>query len=292
VSRRQQSRFALPILTAAIVLVTTLGLGIATLVDGGGSALAGTKTFAVSAVRSVAGVDAESYVAIDAGTGHLLVAHGEHVQRPIASLTKMMTALLVIEDGGLRDSVRVPAVATAVEPNKDYLKKGRSYPRRLLLYSALLASNNDAAATLAYAAGGNSLGTFYERMTDRARQLSMADTTYRSASGLNDVSNLSSAYDQALLARIALQNHLFARIVSTRRKAFPDWGRVYVNHNRMLAWYPGTIGIKTGWTTAAGGCLATAVERDGQTVVAVILDSDQIWVDMPRLLRQAFKRLQ
>jgi D-alanyl-D-alanine carboxypeptidase len=246
----------------------------------------------VPGARAAVPIGAESYVAVDAASGRVLVAHAEHTRRPIASLTKMMTALLVIEDGHLDEHVRVAAAATTVEPNKDYLVAGRRYPRRLLLYSALLGSNNDAAAALAYDAGGGKIGVFYERMTERARALGMHDTTYRSASGLNDVSNLSSAYDQALLGRVALRNPLFAKIVDTRRKRFPEYGKTYVNHNKMLFWYPGTRGIKTGWTTRAGGCLAVAVERNGRTVVAVILDSDDIWRDMPKLVDRAFRQLQ
>ncbi len=233
-------------------------------------------------------IGAESFVAIDAASGRVLAARDERERRPIASLTKMMTALLVIEDGNLHAKVRVPRVATAVEPSKDYLVAGERYPRTMLLYSTLLGSNNDAAAALGYSAGGSSLDRFYERMTNRAHELGMRDTTYRSASGLNDVSNLSTAYDQALLGRRALRNPLLARIVRTWRKAFPGYGKVYVNHNKMLSWYPGTLGLKTGWTTAAGGCLATAVERDGRIVVAVVLDSDDIWSDMPRLVDRAF----
>jgi D-alanyl-D-alanine carboxypeptidase (penicillin-binding protein 5/6) len=253
--------------------------------------LATAAAWAPVASASSARLSAESFVAIDARSGRVLVARAEHVRRPIASLTKVMTALLVIEDGRLSAKVRVPAVATAVEPNKDYLVAGRRYPRRLLLYSALLGSNNDAAAALGYAAGSGSLGRFYKRMTARAHALGMRETTYRSASGLNDVTNLSTAYDQVLLSRFALRNTLLARIVRTWRKPFPAYRRVYVNHNKMLSWYPGTLGVKTGWTTAAGGCLATAVRRYGRVVIAVVLDSDDIWGDMPRLLDRAFARL-
>jgi D-alanyl-D-alanine carboxypeptidase len=243
---------------------------------------------APAASASSARISADSFVAVDAASGRVLVAKAEHVRHPIASLTKMMTALLVIEAGELRAKVRVPRVATSVEPSKDYLVAGRRYPRLMLLYSTLLGSNNDAAAALGYAGGGGSLDRFYERMTARARSLGMRDTTYRSASGLNDATNLSTAYDQAILGRFALRNSLLARIVRTWRKAFPTYRKVYVNHNKMLSWYPGTIGLKTGWTTAAGGCLATAVQRNGHTVIAVILRSDAIWVDMPRLVKRAF----
>lgn len=244
---------------------------------------------APAASASSARITADSFVAIDAASGRVLAARAKHERHPIASLTKVMTALLVIERGELRAKVRVPAAATGVEPSKDYLVAGRRYPRMLLLYSALLGSNNDAAAALGYVDGGGSLARFYRRMTDRAQALGMRDTTYRSASGLNDLTNLSTAYDQAILGRFALRNPVLARIVRTWRKAFPTYGRVYVNHNKMLSWYPGTVGLKTGWTTAAGGCLTVAVERNGRTVVAVILDSDDIWSDMPRLVDRAFR---
>ena len=251
--------------------------------------LAISALVAPAASASSARISADSFVAIDAASGRVLVARSAHERHPIASLTKVMTALLVIESGHLRAKVRVPRVATSVEPSKDYLVAGRRYPRMLLLYSALLGSNNDAAAALGFVAGGGSLDRFYERMTTRARSLGMRNTTYRSASGLNDLTNLSTAYDQAILGRFALRNPLLAKIVRTWRKAFPTYGKAYVNHNKMLSWYPGTVGLKTGWTTAAGGCLATAVQRRGRTVIAVVLGSDAIWVDMPRLVKRAFR---
>lgn len=241
--------------------------------------------------QAQARITADSYVAIDAASGRVLAAKNPHERRPVASLTKVMTALVVIESGDLDGSVRVRRAATLVEPNKDYLEPGRRYPTMMLLYSALLASNNDAAAALGYAWGGGDIGRFYDAMTRRAHALGMRNTTYRSASGLNDVSNLSTAYDQALLGRAALRNPLLASIVRTKRKSFPRYGRTYVTHNKMLSTYPGTIGIKTGWTTAAGGCLLTAVQRDGHTVIGVVLGSDDIWSDMRRLLSRAYARL-
>jgi D-alanyl-D-alanine carboxypeptidase len=123
----------------------------------------------------------------------------------------------------------------------------------------------------------------------------MVATTYASAAGLEDAANLSTARDQARLARFALQNPLFARIVSTRehrtRWAAPTYAKVWVNHNRMLAWAPGTYGVKTGWTTRAGGCLVIAQRRGDRAVIAVVLGSPSIWTDMPTLLDRAFARL-
>jgi D-alanyl-D-alanine carboxypeptidase (penicillin-binding protein 5/6) len=238
---------------------------------------------------------AEAYVAIDADSGTVLVAKNERERRPIASLTKIMTGLLAIEHGDLGRKIRVPKEATLVEPNRDGLKSHRWYSRELLLYSMLLGSNNDAADTIGYDLGGGSLVRFYAEMDARARDLGLADTVYSSASGLNDVGNYSTALDQAVLSRFALENPSFARVVRTKRKIFPwprpTFAKEYINHNRMLFTYPGTYGVKTGYTSRAGGCLAVAVRRDGHSVIAVLLDSQNIWLDMPKLVRRAFRGL-
>jgi D-alanyl-D-alanine carboxypeptidase len=240
-------------------------------------------------------LSAEAYIAIDAETGRVLIAHRDRRRLPIASLTKMMTALIVIKGGELGRKIQVPKKATLVEPNKEGLVANRWYQRKLLLYSALLESANDSAYALAYDAGGGSLAGFYRKANAKARGLGMTDTIYRSPNGLNDTTNLSSARDQAILGRAALQNDVFAKIVSTRRKMVkwppPTYRKEWVNHNDMLFTYAGTYGIKTGWTTAAGGCLATGVRRNGHAIIAVILDSNNIWVDMPRLVEKAFARI-
>src|SRR5436190_2802238 len=161
-----------------------------------------------------------------------------------------------------------------------------------LLWSSLLVSSNDSATALAIDAGGGSLDRFYALMNAKARSLGMEHTMYASASGLNDSSNLSTALDQAILARAALTNPTFARIVATRihrtRWPPPTYAKVWVNHNKMLATTPGTYGVKTGWTTRAGGCLIVAERRGGRSVIGVILDSPSIWVDGPALIDDAF----
>jgi D-alanyl-D-alanine carboxypeptidase len=257
---------------------------------GVGSGLASTA----SAVPT-ASISARSFVAIDADSGRVLVAHASTVRRPIASLTKVMTALIVIERGQLQAPVRVTAAATRVEPEREGLVAGQSYSRMTLLWSSLLVSSNDSATALAIDAGGGSLGRFYALMNARARLLGMVRTTYASASGLDDTANLSTALDQAILARAALANPTFAHIVATRvhRTSWqpPTYAKVWVNHNKMLMTTPGTYGVKTGWTTRAGGCLIVADRRGGHAVIAVILDSPSIWVDGPNLIDDAFARM-
>lgn len=241
-------------------------------------------------------LSASAYIAIDPDTGQILVARHERRRLPVASLTKIMTALVVIEAGALGKKAQVPAEAVRVEPNLEGLRAGRWYVRKQLLFSALLESTNDTAETLAYDAGAGSISRFYRLMNERARELGMADTTYTSASGLNDDTNLSSARDQALVAREALRNPVFAAMVRTRVKRVswppPTYAKEWVNHNKMLWTYEGTYGVKTGYTTRAGGCLAVAVRRGEHSVIAVVLGSENIWADMPRLVDEAFARLE
>jgi D-alanyl-D-alanine carboxypeptidase (penicillin-binding protein 5/6) len=241
------------------------------------------------------GISAQAYIAIDAETGRVLIAHRDRQKRPIASLTKMMTALVTIERGGPDATVEIPYVATQVEPNLAGFMAGQAVTRRVLLWATLLESANDAAVALAYDGGNGSLARFFRKMNARARQLGMSDTRYRSASGLEDAVNWSSARDQAILARAALEEPLFAKMVSTKRKRLADWptgsARELVNHNELLSEYAGTYGVKTGFTTKSGNCLVAAVRRNGQSIVAVVLGSQSIYYDMPRLVDKAFALL-
>lgn len=240
-------------------------------------------------------VTARAWVGVDAATGKVLIAQRAAERRPIASLTKMMTGLLVAEAGNLAQRVRVPTAATLVEPSREGLRPGSRYRRGTLLWSALLVSANDSAEALAYDLGGGSLQRFYALMNERARGIGMRSTVYASASGLEDARNRSTAYDQALLARAALGNGTFAEIVSTVRHvtrwAAPTIAKEWINHNRMLRTYPGTYGIKTGWTTRARACVAVAVRRGDRSVIVVVLGSKNLWADTPALVDRAFARL-
>jgi D-alanyl-D-alanine carboxypeptidase len=205
-----------------------------------------------------------------------------------------MTGLLTAEAGNMWRPVTVSATAAQVEPNKDGLIIGNRYPRGVLLYSAMLGSNNDAAAALGEDLGGGNYARYYKMMNRRAKQLGLTDTQYASSSGLNDATNWSTARDQAIMLARALENPTFAKASGTWRHTvrWNDTGgkRTYENHNDMLQTYRGTIGGKTGFTTLAGGCLAVAVRRGGHTIVGVILNTNDIWGDMPKLMDAAFKR--
>jgi D-alanyl-D-alanine carboxypeptidase len=240
-------------------------------------------------------ITAPEFVAIDATTGAVLLRRHDREPVPIASLTKVMTALVVIERGDLDRKIQATEAAVDVEDYREGLLPGRWYTRESLLWSALLQSGNDSATALALDAGGGSLETFYGMMNAKARELGMTGTTYASPSGLDDVENLSTAYDQALLARAALRDPTFATMVGTRVHTMPwPWPTVskeLVNHNRKLASDPGTYGVKTGWTTAAQGCLTLAERRGDHAVIAVVLGSAGIWHDIDLLLDKAFAKL-
>ena len=246
------------------------------------------------AIANQPSLAATSWVALDVDRNEIVLAHGETDKRPIASLTKMMTGLLTAEAGNMGHPVTVSSTANNVEPNKDNLITGNHYPRGILLYSALLGSNNNAAVALGEDLGNGNYTRYYRMMNARAKELGMTDTHYGSSSGLNDATNWSTARDQAIILARALGNPIFAKAVGTWHHTvrWPDDGKskLYENHDKMLETFAGTIGGKTGFTTLAGGCLAVAVKRGGHTIVGVVLHSNDIWGDMPRLIDAAFKR--
>jgi D-alanyl-D-alanine carboxypeptidase (penicillin-binding protein 5/6) len=256
------------------------------------AAVAAASPLAGTAAR---GPTARAWIAVDATTGNVLLAQRARERRPIASLTKMMTGLLVAEAGDLGRRVAVPLAATQVEPTNEGLRPGGRYTRLTLLYSAMLVSANDSATALGYDLGGGSLTRFFGLMNARAGQLGMRETWYASPSGLDDVRNSSTAYDQALLARAALRNPTFRHVVATRRYvtrwSAPTLAKEWLNHNKMLFTYPGTYGIKTGWTSRAGGCVAVAVRRGDRAVIVVVLDSKDLWPDTVQLVERAFSRI-
>jgi D-alanyl-D-alanine carboxypeptidase (penicillin-binding protein 5/6) len=193
-------------------------------------------------------------------------------RRPIASITKIMTALLVLER--LRPSTVVVVGRDATLPSGSSLglRVGEHISVENLLYTLMLQSSNDAAVALADAAGG-SAGAFVKMMNQRARELGLANTRFTSPNGLND-RGYSTAADLALLTRTAYSSPLFARLVRTKAWDIPapsGPARHVQNRNALLWLYPGAIGVKTGFTTPAGHCLVATAERDGVRVIAVVL---------------------
>jgi D-alanyl-D-alanine carboxypeptidase (penicillin-binding protein 5/6) len=212
---------------------------------------------------------------------------------PIASLTKMMTALIVVQRSAPDDKVRVTKEALAYKGSAvGVLPKGKRVKLETMLNGLLLPSGNDAAIALAQRMSGT-VARFVARMNDKARRLGLECTRFSSPDGFQDAGNHSCAVDLAALARAVLDQPRLARIVRRRRAVLPfpiKGGRLYLfNNNPLLrTGYPGAIGIKTGYTDAAGRCLVAAAQRNGRRLGVVLLHSPDPGKQARQLLNRGF----
>jgi D-alanyl-D-alanine carboxypeptidase (penicillin-binding protein 5/6) len=202
-----------------------------------------------------------------------------------------MTATLVLERLPLDSVVKVPPAATRTPLVREGLRPNEKVPAWKLLDGLLIFSGNDDAYALA-AAAGETRRHFVTLMNQKARALGLRDTHFTSVSGVIDKGNHSSAWDLAALARYALRDPRFRRVVATRiarvRWTAPTYGKVYVNKNHLLTTYRGADGVKTGWTTLAGHCLVASAHRGDRHLIAVVLHANDPYRDARRLLDFGF----
>ena len=250
------------------------------------------------AMAAPVSVAAKGAVLADGNTGRILWEKNSSEPLPIASTTKILTALLVLEEGNLEEEVTVSARAQAAPKVHLGLQEGETYRVGDLLYPLMLESSNDAAIVLAEAVGGSVEG-FAEQMNERAAQLGAKDSFFTTPNGLDKGGNHSTAADLALITAAALQNPDFCAIIQTPSYTFSscDGSRTFTvsNKNRLLQEYDGAIGVKTGFTNLAGQCFVGAAERDGVKLIAVVLQSGwgttgqaQKWKDAKALLDYGF----
>lgn len=234
---------------------------------------------------------ARSAILIERHTGQVLLSHNAHEALPMASTTKVMTALMALEYGRLDEIVTVGRSAYGVPGTSIYLNLGEKISLKDLLYGLMLASGNDAAVAIAEHIGGD-VDTFCRMMTERAAELGCTDTVFVNPNGLPVKGHHTTAYDLAMIAREAMQHETFRGIVSTQRASIPWEGRTYPrilnNKNRLLSSYEGATGIKTGYTKAAGRCLVFGAKRDGLEVVGVVLNCSDWFEEAARLMDQGF----
>ena len=229
----------------------------------------------------------------DLDTGQVLWRRQADRVLPIASLTKMMTALLVVERAPPDAKVRVTKEALAYKGSAvGVLPKGKRIKLETMLNGLLLPSGNDAAIALAQRMSGT-VAAFVQRMNERAGDLGLTCTRFTSPDGFEDAGNHSCAIDLAEMARAVLDRPRLARIVRRRRAVLPfpiKGGRIYLfNNNPLLrTGYPGTIGIKTGYTDAAGRCLVAAARRNGRRLGVVLLHSPDPGKQASQLLNRGF----
>ena len=247
-------------------------------------------------------VSAQSAVVLTADTGTVLFEKDGHTPRPVASTTKIMTALLALEAAQEQGDplVDITQEMVAVEGSSMGLQAGDSISLTGLAAGMLLASGNDAANAAALYLDG-SLESFAARMNQRAAVLGMEDTHFVTPSGLDGedaqgLGHLSTAYDMALLARAALEDQAFRQLCSSPSLAVefaePVKRVTYTNHNKLLTQYQGCVGVKTGFTKEAGRCLVSAAERDGALLIAVTLNAPNDWQDHTALLDYGFTQVE
>ena len=225
-------------------------------------------------------------------TGRVLFEYNARARLPMASTTKVMTALLAIENGDLSSEVTCSSNAFGVPGTSIYLAEGETLTLEQMLYGLMLASGNDAAVAIAEHIGG-SVPQFVRMMNARAAELGAAGTHFSNPNGLPDDTHVTTAYDLARIARAAMGNEAFRRIVSTRSAQIPWAGRTYSrqlrNKNRLLETYPGATGVKTGFTSRAGRCLVFGASRDGMELVGVVLNCPDWFDEAARLMDGCFE---
>ena len=235
-----------------------------------------TKAISTSAV---------SAVLMDADSGRVLYEQNADRKMLIASTTKIMTALVAIREGNLSETVKVSRNAAYTEGSSMYLKEGEKLTLETLLYGLMLCSGNDAAVAVADHVGG-SVDGFVRMMNETAKELGMSGSSFANPNGLDHEQHYSTAMDMARLACAAMENETLMRIVST--KSITIGGRTMQNHNKLLSMMEGCVGLKTGYTKAAGRTLVSCAEKNGQRLVAVTLQDGNDWADHQAMFAYGF----
>ena len=242
-------------------------------------------------VPSPPDLSAQSAILIEAESGVSILEKNASTRLPMASTTKIMTALVALESASPDTVITVPACAVGIEGSSIYLVEGEQLTLEELLYALLLESANDAAIAIAIGVCG-SVEQFCERMNQKALRLGLQDTHFTNPHGLDDAEHYTTAEDLAQIARAALRNELIANIVATRKTTIPHAGedgvRLLVNHNKLLRLCEDCIGVKTGYTSQSGRCLVSAAERNGVTVIAVTLNAPNDWNDHQAMFEYGF----
>lgn len=229
---------------------------------------------------------------IEKDSGRVIASKNANKKMPMASTTKIATAITVIERvKNLNEKIRIPKQAIGVEGSSIYLNDQDELSILDLLYGLMLQSGNDCAVALALTVGG-SLAEFAKMMNETARKAGAENTNFVTPHGLHDDNHYTTALDLAKISAYAMKNPVFAKIVSTKKHT-TSWGgrnydRVIINKNKILSTYDGGDGIKTGFTKKAGRCLVSSATRNGMTIIAVTLNCGAMFEECRKLMDYAF----
>jgi len=240
--------------------------------------------------------DAEAFVVINADTLSVLEGKNESKRLPMASTTKIMTAIILCETvEDMEQTIVTTKEMVTVEGSSMGLLEGDTVSYEALLYGLLLSSGNDAANTIAISLCGNIKG-FVALMNAKAAELGLKNTCFETPSGLDGDNHYTSAYDLAIIAAYALKNPRIAKVVASKEAVLyygnPPYRRRITNHNKLIGSYPGAIGVKTGFTKKSGRCLVSAVEREGATLIVVTLNAANDYENHKFLYDRNFSKLE
>ena len=240
-------------------------------------------------------LSAQAVCLVDAESGRVLYGKNENVKLPMASTTKIMTAILALESGiPLKTVITVPREAVGIEGSSLYLAEGEKITLEALIYGLLLCSANDASIAIAIAVSG-SVDEFVGLMNHKALSLGLASTSFKNPHGLYEDGHYTTAYELSLLMAYCAQNETFLEISSSQRCVFPrgdELSRVMINHNRLLREDVGVIAGKTGFTKRSGRTLVTLAERDGLRLICCTLNAPDDWNDHKKLYEFGFQSYQ
>ena len=235
--------------------------------------------------------EAKAYILMEMDSGRVLLEKNADQRLAIASTTKIMTCLLALENSALTDLVTASKNASGVPGTSIYLSVGETLSMEDMLYGLMLRSGNDAAVAIAEHISGSVL-EFSSLMNKRAAELD-ADANFTTPNGLDEGGDGASARGITLIARQAIKNEAFRRIVSTKKKTIPwsdhEYERALTNKNKLLWDYEGAFGVKTGFTQKAVRCLVFAAEREGMTLVGCVLNCPDWFDEAKRLLDEGFE---
>ena len=247
------------------------------------------KSAFAESVNEISAEGLTSEILMERDSLRVLSAKNERIKRGIASTTKILTAICVIENCDLDKQVTVTDEMTRTEGSSIYLKAGESRSVEELLYGLMLRSGNDAALALAVAASGN-VEKFVALMNDKARAIGAFDSNFANPHGLDDNDHYSTAYDLALITAYALKNETFAKIADTESIKFKtnEGGRYFVNKNKLLKKDGSFNGVKTGYTKKCGRCLVASRTVNGMQLIAVVLNCGPMFERCSELLSYGF----
>lgn len=235
-------------------------------------------------------ISAQAAILIDRESGRVLLEYNPHIKLPMASTTKIMTALVALENGELEKSIEIDENAVGIEGSSIYLYEDETISLEDLLYGLMLRSGNDSAVAIANHIGGDLEG-FANMMNNRAKELGANNSNFTNPHGLFDENHYTTAYDLGLITKTAMGMEKFREISQSKTwKAKRGKNNLFYNKNKTLWEYNGGDGVKTGYTIRSGRCLVTSATRNGMQLISVVLNDRNWFEDCYDLMDYGFEK--